>query len=76
MCREYSTNGEKMNTYMLLAGKPKGKKPLRRPKCRWVDNIKMNLRGIGWGGMHWSYLAQDMGQWRTFENTVMNHRVP
>jgi hypothetical protein len=76
MCKECSTNGEKRNTYMLLTGKLERKKPLRRPKRRWVDNIKMNLRGIRWGGMQWSYLAQDKGQWRTLVNTVMNHRVP
>jgi hypothetical protein len=57
-------------------GKPGGKRPLGRPRRRWEDNIKMNLREIGWGGMEWIYLAQDMDQWRALVNTVMNLRVP
>jgi hypothetical protein len=57
-------------------GKSKGKRPLRRPRCRWVDNIKMNLREIGWDGMDWVDLAQDRDKWRTLVNTGMNLRVP
>jgi hypothetical protein len=49
--RACSTNGAKRNTYRILVGKPEGKSPLRRPRCRWVNNIKMDLRGIGWGGI-------------------------
>jgi hypothetical protein len=49
--------GEKRNTYRLLVGKPERRRPLRRPRCRWVDNIKMELRDIGWGGMDWVDLA-------------------
>jgi hypothetical protein len=45
--------------HRILVGKPKGKKPPGRPRCRWVDNIKMDLRGIGWDGMDWINLAQD-----------------
>jgi hypothetical protein len=45
--------GEKRNTYRLVAGKPEGKKPPGRPKCRWVDNVKMNLEETGWGGVEW-----------------------
>jgi hypothetical protein len=51
-------------------GKPEGKRPLGRPRRRWVDNIKMDLRGIGWDGMDWIDLAQDV------LSTVMNHRIP
>jgi hypothetical protein len=57
-------------------GKPEGKKPPRRPRCRWEDNIKMDLRKIGWGGMDWIDLAQDRAQWRALVSTVMNLRVP
>jgi hypothetical protein len=51
--------GEKMNAYRILVGKPEGKGPLRRPTRRWVDNIKINLREIGWSGMDRINLAQD-----------------
>jgi hypothetical protein len=57
-------------------GKPKGKRPLGRPRRRWVDNIKMDLIGIGWDGMDWIHLTQDRDQWRALVNTVMNLRVP
>jgi hypothetical protein len=57
-------------------GNPEGKKPLERPRSRWVDNIKMYLREIGWDGMDWIDLAQDRDQWRALVNTVMNLRVP
>jgi hypothetical protein len=52
-------------------GKPEGKKPLRRPRHRWVDDIKMDFREIEWGGMDWIYLAQDRDQWRALVNTAM-----
>jgi hypothetical protein len=68
--------GVKRNAYRILVGKPEGKRPLGRPRRRWVDNIKMDLREIGWDGMDWSDLAEDRGQWRTLLNTVMNLRVP
>jgi hypothetical protein len=55
---------EKRNAYRILVGKPKGKRPLGRPRCRLVGNIKMNLREIGLGGMDWIDLAQDRDQWR------------
>jgi hypothetical protein len=57
-------------------GKPEGKRPLERPRCRWVDNIKMDLREIGCGGMDYIDLAQDRDQWRALVNTIMNLRVP
>jgi hypothetical protein len=68
--------GEKRNAYRVMVGKPEGKRPIRRQRCRWVDNIKMDLREIGWNGMDWVDLAQDRGQWRALVNTVMNLRVP
>jgi hypothetical protein len=75
MGRVCSTNGEKRNAYMILVGKPKGKRPLGRPRRRWVDNIKIDLREIGWDGMDWMDLAQDRDQWRVLVNKVMNLRV-
>jgi hypothetical protein len=68
--------GEKRTEYRLLVGKPDGKRPLGRPRCRWVDNIKMDLIEIGWGDMDWIVVAQDRDQWRALVNTVMNLRVP
>jgi hypothetical protein len=60
---------------MLLVGKPEGKRPLGRPRRRWVDNIKMELLEIGWGGVDWIGLAQDRDQWKAILNAVMNLRV-
>jgi hypothetical protein len=57
-------------------GKPEGKRPLRRPRRRWVDNMKMDLREIGWDGVDWIDLAQDWDHLRALLNTVMNLRVP
>jgi hypothetical protein len=57
-------------------GNPEGKKPLRRPRCRRENNIKMDLREIGWDGMDWIDLAQDRDQWRVLVNAVMNLWVP
>jgi hypothetical protein len=68
--------GEKTNANGLLVGKPEGKRPLGRPRHRWMDNIKMNLREIGWDGMDWIDLAQDRDQWRALVNMAMNLRVP
>jgi hypothetical protein len=64
------------NAYRILVGKSEGRRPLGRPRRRWVDNIKIDLREIGWDDMEWIDLAQDRGQWRALENTVMNFRVP
>jgi hypothetical protein len=60
------------NAYRILVGKPEGKKPLGT----WFDNIKMNLREMGKGGMDWFYLAQGRDQWRALMNMVMNLRIP
>jgi hypothetical protein len=68
--------GGKRNVYRILVRKPGGKIPLGRPRCRWDDNIKINLREIGWGGMDWIDLAQDRDQWRADVDTVMNLCVP
>jgi hypothetical protein len=68
--------GAKRNAYKILVGKPEGKIPLGRPRCRWEDNIEVDLREIGWVGMDWIDLAQDKDQWRALVNTVMNLRVP
>jgi hypothetical protein len=57
-------------------GKPEGKRPLGRPRCRWVDNIKTDIREIGWDGMVWIDLAQDRDQWRALVNTAMNLQFP
>jgi hypothetical protein len=67
---------EKRNAYRILVGKPEGKRPLGRPRRRWEDNIRMNLREIGWGGIDWIDLIQDRDHWRALVNTVMNLRVP
>ena len=61
--------------HRVLVGKTGGKRPLGRPRCRWEDNIKMDLREVGGGG-DWMELAQDWDRWRALVNTVMNLRVP
>jgi hypothetical protein len=76
MGRACRMNGEKRNACRILVGKPEGKRPLGRPRHRWVDNIKMDLREIRWGSMDWIDLAQDRNQWRALVKTVMNLRVP
>jgi hypothetical protein len=68
--------GEKRNAYRILVGKPEGKTPLGRPRRRWADDIKMDLREIGWDGMDWIDLAQVRDQRRALVNTVMTLRVP
>jgi hypothetical protein len=64
--------GEKRNAYRILVGKAEGKSYIGRWRHRWVDNIKMDLRDIGWGSTDWIYLAQDKYQWRTLVNIVLN----
>jgi hypothetical protein len=68
--------GEKRNVYMLLVGKPEGKRPLGRPRRRWIDNIKMDLLEILLNVVDWIGLAQDRYRWRALVNSVMNLRVP
>jgi hypothetical protein len=75
--RACSANGEKRNNpYRILVEKPERKRPLGRPSTRWVDNMKMDFREIGWDGMDWIDLAQERGQWWALVNTVMSLPVP
>jgi hypothetical protein len=67
--------GEKRIAYRLLVGKPEGKRPLGRPRRRWVDNIRMDL-GEGLGDVDWIGLAKDRNRWRAVVNSVLNLRVP
>jgi hypothetical protein len=67
---------EKKNAYMLLVGKPEGKRPLGRPRRRCLDNIRMDLLELGWGDVDWIGLAQDRDRWRALVNSVLNLRVP
>jgi hypothetical protein len=68
--------GEKRNAYRLLVGKPKRKRPLGRPRRRWVDNIRMDLGEVGWGNVDWIGLAKGRNRWRSLVNSVLNLRVP
>ena len=68
--------GERRGVYRVLVGKPEGKRPLRRPRHKWEDNIKMDLQEVGCGGVDWIELAQDRERWRSLVNAVMNLRVP
>ncbi|KAJ4444111.1 hypothetical protein ANN_05900 [Periplaneta americana] len=68
--------GESRNAYRVLVGRPEGKRPLGRPRRRWEDNIKMDLREVGYDGRDWINLAQDRDQWRAYVRAEMNLRVP
>jgi hypothetical protein len=68
--------GEKRNAYRLLVGKPEGKRPLGRPRRRWVDNIRMDLVEVGWDDVDWIGLAKDRSRWRALVNSVLNLRIP
>ena len=68
--------GERRGVYRVLVGKPEGKRPLGRPRCRWEDNIKMDLQEVGCGGIEWIELSQDRDRRRALVNAVMNLRVP
>jgi hypothetical protein len=67
---------EKKNVYRLLVGKPEGKRAIRRPRHRWVDNIRMDLGEVGWGDVDWIGLAKDRNRWRALGNSALNLRVP
>jgi hypothetical protein len=68
--------GKKRNAYRLLVGEPEGKRPLGRPRRRWMDNIRMDLGEVEWGGVDWIGLTQDRNRWRALVNSVPNLRVP
>jgi hypothetical protein len=68
--------GEEKGVYRVLVGKPEGKRPLGRPRRRWVDNIRMDLQEVGCGYKDWIGLAQDRDRWRMLVSAVMNLRVP
>jgi ribosome biogenesis protein Nip4 len=68
--------GEMRGVYNILVGRPEGRRPLERPKSRFEDNIKMDLRETGFGDVNWIHLTQDRDRWRALVNTVMNLRVP
>jgi hypothetical protein len=68
--------GEERSVHRVLVGKPEGKRPLGRPKCRWEDNIKMDLQEVGVGCWDWIESAQDRDRWRALVSTVKNLRVP
>jgi hypothetical protein len=68
--------GEKRNVYRSLVGKSEGKRPLGRPRRRWIDNIKMDLLEIGLSAVEWVGLAQDRYRWWAVVNTIMNLLVP
>jgi hypothetical protein len=76
MGRAYSTNGEKRNACRILVRNPEGKRPLGRPRRRWVNNIRMDLRETGWDGVDWINLAYDRDHWRVLVNTLIKLRVP
>jgi len=67
--------GEERRVYRVLLGKPEGKRPLRRPRRRWVDNIRMDLQEVECGYMDWIGLAQDRDRWRRLVSAVMNLRA-
>jgi hypothetical protein len=68
--------GEVKGAHNILVGRPEGRRPLERPRCRWEDNIKMDLREIWFGDVDWIHLVQDRDRWWALVNTVMNLRVP
>jgi hypothetical protein len=68
--------GEKRNAYGLLVGKPQGKRPLGRSRCRCIHNIRMDLVEVGWSDVDWICLAQDRNRWRALVDSVLNLRVP
>jgi hypothetical protein len=73
--RHVARMGEKANAYRWVVGKPEGRKPLGRPRRRWLNNIRMDLVEVGWRDVDWIGLAQDRDRWRAVVNTVLNLRV-
>jgi hypothetical protein len=71
-----SSDGEGRGVYRVLVGKPERKRPMGRPRRRWEDDIMMDLKEAGCGGMDWIELSQDRNRWRALVNAVMNLRVP
>jgi hypothetical protein len=71
-----STNAGEEERLYIIVGKPGGKRPLERPRRRWVDNIRMDLGEVGCGDVDWIGLAQDRNRWRALVNSVLNLRVP
>jgi hypothetical protein len=71
-----STNGEVKECIRIFVGQPERKRTQGRPRCKWEDDIEMDLRVIGWSDMDWIDLAQDRDQWRALVNTVIKLRVP
>jgi hypothetical protein len=71
-----SVYGERRGIYRVFVKKPEGKRPLGRLRCRWEDSIQMDLQEVGYGGMDWIGLAQDMDRWRALVNAIMNLLVP
>jgi len=67
---------EEREVYRVLVGKPEGRRPLMRPRCRWMDNIRTDLQEVGCGYMDWTGLVQDRDRWRTLVSAVMNLRYP
>jgi hypothetical protein len=67
--------GEGRKVYRVLVGTPEGKRPLRRLRHRWEDEVNMGLREIGWGGVEWIHLTEDRGQWRALVNRMLNSQV-
>jgi hypothetical protein len=76
MNRICSIYGEERRAYRALVGKPEERRPLGRPRRRWEDNIKMDLREVGWGGMDWINLTQDREKWQVLVNAAMIFQVP
>jgi len=68
--------GERSGVYRVSVGKPEGKRPRGRHRCRWEDNIKMELQEVGCGGVDWIEVAQNRDRWWAVVNAVMNLRVP
>jgi hypothetical protein len=71
----FGTHGQERNVYRVLMGKPEGERPLERPRRRWEDGIRMDLRETGWGSVDCIHLAQDRDRWRALVDTVMNLRI-